>query len=101
MRERYIVNEQNRNTFSVIVAVNYSLLHFKKYVILIHMCVHIEPCNHQICVSKETNGKDWEETNQENLHRVTGWQGQIRKGVSARDRSAAGSGSQSGGLEKN
>lgn len=34
------------------------------------MCVHIEPCNHQI------------------VQRVTGWQGQIWRGVNARDRSA-------------
>lgn len=52
------------------------------------MCVHIEPCNHQICGSKETNGKDREETETRRLQRVTGWQGQIRRGVNARDRSA-------------
>lgn len=37
------------------------------------MCVHIEPCNHQICVSKETNGKDWEETETRRI--CKGWQG--------------------------
>lgn len=49
------------------------------------MCVHIEPhigvYNHQICVSKETNGKDWKETETRRICRGWQWQGQIRKGV--------------------
>lgn len=37
------------------------------------MSVHIEPhigvCNHQICVSKETNGKDWKEMETRKIYR--------------------------------
>jgi hypothetical protein len=91
-------NEQNRNTISVSIAVNYSLLHFKLYVILnIYVCIlNLATTKFESAKKPRKRQKPGDSAEGD---RVAG--SNPERNQCKGQKGQKGSGSQSGGLKKN